>query len=327
MKKPTQLALSYDDIQLIPNFSKIRSRLDVNLESKLGPYFYNPILTAAMDTVSSKAMMEVCESNGILGVVHRFQSLEDRWNELPSTGVHAVAIGLNDKYEAIAHFLKKKPAHLCFDIANAGTDYAIEYCKGLLTFLGNNQFHGEQLIVGNVCTRETASRILHEVWDENGSNRMVAIKVGIGSGAVCETRNVTGFGVPQVTAILECRGAIDDIVKEYHMPDTYRTKLIADGGIKNSGDVAKALACGADFVMVGGVLAGTDEAPGEVTAYTDCDGFREEFKTYRGMASKWAQEAHGGSMKAGTVPEGISHQVPAKGPAKNVIENLLGGLR
>jgi len=235
-----------------------------------------------------------------------------------------VAIGLNDKYEDILVMLNKRPAHLCFDIANAGTDYAIKYCDGLLKYLDQNSPFCYQLIVGNVCTGDTTKKLLNGIRGYSGKNTLAAIKVGIGGGAVCSTRGVTGFGVPQVTAILECREAIETHADNH---GAKRVKLIADGAIKGSGDIAKALACGADFVMIGGLLAGTAEAPGELTRDLSLDSTGTLYKQYRGMASKEAQEAHAGPMKTGIVPEGVSHLVPYKGPAKNVIENLLGGLR
>ena len=189
-------------------------------------------------------------------------------------------------------------------------------------------------MVGNLVTREATWELI-----EAGAD---ILKVGIGGGSACSTRIVTGMGYPNVSAIIEVRTAISDHVHGDNIT------LVADGGIRNSGDIAKAIAAGADCVMVGGLLAGCDESPGELIIkhnHTGTNGrTREGYieydeedckrlkcapdrKMFRGMASKSAQEDWKGGLKEWTVAEGVTSYVDATGPVRDVIENLMGGLR
>jgi len=166
-----------------------------------------------------------------------------------------------------------------------------------------------QLITGNVATYEVAKELISLGVD--------GIKVGIGPGSICTTRVVSGAGVPQITAIAECARA----AREGGVP------LIADGGIKFSGDITKAIAAGADAVMIGSLLAGTDESPGETILYQG-----RTFKTYRGMGSMGAQgtsssDRYAQDPNAKMVPEGIEGRVAAKGPLSDLVYQLVGGLR
>jgi len=175
------------------------------------------------------------------------------------------------------------------------------------------QWNGE-VIAGNIATAEATEALIDAGAD--------AIKVGIGPGAICTTRVVAGVGVPQVTAIYECARAAE----------AHSVPVIGDGGLSSSGDVAKAIAAGADTVMTGGLLAGTDEAPGDVILAGG-----ERFKQYRGMGSLGAMKARGFSKDRyfqgdvedvdKLVPEGIEGRVPYKGPVANVLHQLVGGLR
>jgi IMP dehydrogenase len=170
-------------------------------------------------------------------------------------------------------------------------------------------FPNVQLVAGNIATGEAAKDLIEAGVD--------AIKVGIGPGSICTTRVIAGIGVPQITAIMDCA----EVAKKYGIP------VIADGGIKYSGDIVKALAAGADTVMIGGLFAGTEESPGEMMIYQG-----RSFKTYRGMGSE-------GAMKAGSsdryfqegqrklVPEGVEGKVPYKGPLADSVFQMVGGLR
>jgi len=167
-----------------------------------------------------------------------------------------------------------------------------------------------QLVTGNVATNEAARELISLGVD--------GIKVGIGPGSICTTRVVSGAGVPQMTAISECARATRDA----------GIPLIADGGIKYSGDITKAIAAGADTVMIGGLLAGTDESPGETILYQG-----RTFKSYRGMGSMGAMQGQGSSNRyeqdpsGKLVPEGIEGRVAAKGPLAELVYQLVGGLR
>jgi IMP dehydrogenase len=173
---------------------------------------------------------------------------------------------------------------------------------------------GGEVIAGNIATAEATEALIDAGAD--------AIKVGIGPGAICTTRVVAGVGVPQVTAIYECVRAAEP----------HGVPVIGDGGLSSSGDVAKAIAAGADTVMTGGLLAGTDEAPGEVILAGG-----ERFKQYRGMGSLGAMKARGYSKDRyfqgdvedvdKLIPEGVEGRVPYKGPVANVLHQLVGGLR
>ena len=193
-------------------------------------------------------------------------------------------------------------------------DTAHGHSKGVIEALGyiKKLSNSAQIIAGNIATPEAAKALIDVGAD--------AIKVGIGPGTICTTRMVAGVGVPQLTAIIETA----DVCKAQNIP------VIADGGIKNSGDIAKAIAAGADCVMIGSLFAGTDEAPGEVFLYQG-----RSYKSYRGMGSigamargsadRYFQEEVSDNLKL--VPEGIEGQVPYKGPASHIIHQLIGGLR
>jgi IMP dehydrogenase len=164
------------------------------------------------------------------------------------------------------------------------------------------------VIAGNVATREGARRLA------NAGAKV--IKVGIGPGSLCTTRIITGHGVPQLTAIMECASIKKD----------YGITIIADGGIRNSGDIVKALAFGADLVMVGSLFAGTDESPGEFVQLTNEKGLRYHAKAYRGMASRAARDSVAKTDSSYT-PEGESTFVKWKGPVQDVMRQLEGGIR
>ena len=161
------------------------------------------------------------------------------------------------------------------------------------------------IVAGNVATYAGADYLAAAGAD--------VIKVGIGCGSVCTTRIKTGFGVPQLTAIIEC-SKVD-------------RHLIADGGIRQPADAVKALAAGADLIMLGGMLSGCDETPGDTFERTLADGSVKKFKRFRGMASKEAQESFMGHMSEWKTSEGVAIEVPCKGPAKAVIQDIMGGIR
>jgi IMP dehydrogenase len=307
-----QSGLTFDDVLIVPKRSSIYSRKDVTLKTRLvGDLTLEvPIISANMDTVTELAMATEMARLGGMGVIHRFipdpQAHADMVSQQP--GPRFIALGVKptdlDKLPMV------KDLHgVVIDVAHGHSDRVMEMIATI-----REQHPQLWIIAGNVATAEGA-------WDllEAGAH---AIKVGVGPGAVCTTRIVTGCGVPQLTAVLKCRAALNrwwDVERRKARPRTqHRPTLIADGGIRNSGDIVKALVVGADTVMIGSMFAGTDEAPGEVIT----EGGRP-YKLYRGMASAGAMSVVG----ADRTPEGISTLIPYKGPVAGLVRQLDGGIR
>ncbi len=304
--------LTFDDVLIVPKRSSIFSRGDVSLKTRLvGDLALDlPIISANMDTVTELDMARAMAELGGMGVIHRFikdPSLHAEWvSRTPGHRFLAVGVKPGD--------LEKIPMvedlhGLVIDVAHGHSDRVAETIGHI------REAHPRLWVVaGNVATAEGA-------WDllEAGAH---AIKVGVGPGAVCTTRIVTGCGMPQLTAVLKVRAALDrwwDAERRKLTPRAqHPPTLIADGGIRGSGDMAKALVAGADTVMIGSLFAGTDEAPGAMIQENG-----KSFKLYRGMASAGAMEAVG----ADRTPEGVSTLIPHKGSVKALVAELEGGLR
>jgi IMP dehydrogenase len=307
-----QTGLTFDDVLIVPKRSSIHSRKDVSLKTRLvGDLTLElPIISANMDTVTELPMATAMAGLGGMGVIHRFipdaQTHADLVSRQPAPRVMAIGVKPGD-LDKVA--LVKECQGVLIDVAHGHSDRVLETIHDL-----RERFPGMWVIAGNVATAEGA-------WDllEAGAH---AIKVGVGPGAVCTTRIVTGCGVPQLTAILKVRAALNrwwDVERRKSRPRAqHPPTLIADGGIRNSGDIVKALVAGADTVMIGSLFAGTDEAPGEVI-YED----GKAYKLYRGMASAGAMQVVG----ADRTPEGISTLIPYKGPLAALIRELDGGIR
>ena len=304
--------LTFDDVLIVPRRSSVYSRRDVSLRTRLvgGLTLALPIISANMDTVTELAMATAMAEAGGMGVIHRFvDDLETHAEWVSRTPGHRfLAIGVKDTD------LEKIPMvegldGVVIDVAHGHSDRVAE------TIAAVALKHPELWIVaGNVATSEGA-------WDllEAGAH---AVKVGVGPGAVCTTRIVTGCGVPQLTAILKVRAALDrwwDAERRKARPRVeHPPALVADGGIRNSGDIAKALVAGADTVMIGSLFAGTDEAPGAVIRENG-----QAFKLYRGMASQGAMDRVGSDR----TPEGVSTLIPHKGSVRTLLRQLEGGIR
>lgn len=282
--------LTYDDILIQPKQS---------LLSRKYAQIYNCIIPAPMDSISGPELCEIQLKERGIAVLHRYLSVKEKiecWQKFEQWRENFfIGVGINK--QEILTLLQAGVYNFCIDIANAYHPTVAEIIReikqGIKDRMPTLYF---RIMVGNVATPEGYSFL-----KEAGAD---LIKVGIGGGSLCTTRLITGCGVPQLSAIMKCAK-----VKGY-------TKLIADGGIKNSGDCVKALVAGADYVMVGGLISGVDESPGPII-----DGH----KIYRGMASLEAQVDFYGQEPI--TPEGIETKVKCKGPYKKVLDNILGGIK
>jgi len=299
-------AITYEDILLVPQYSEVESRSEVDLSSNLGlyPELKYPIISAPMDTVTGAEMALEMDRLGGLGIIHRYNTIQDQNNiirELKRLGAKniASAIGVTGDYFERAQALVHSGADIiCVDIAHghhSSMKKALEVLRERFPYI--------HIMAGNVATGEGYKDLSN--WGAD------SVKVGIGNGSICSTRMNTGHGIPSVTAIMECMKMSQSMLKP--------AKIIADGGIRNSGDIVKALAVGADFVMLGSLLAGTKESPGELI--NTPNGSR---KTYRGMASREAQNEWRGKS---STPEGISTTIAYKGELEPLFLDLIGGIK
>lgn len=310
-----KIALTYDDITLVPGMSYVSSRQKVDLATKFTKNYSVriPIIASPMDTVCEADMAIAMAELGGVGVIHRFMPIEEQsqeaglvykgtrkfdelewegWsNEVPI----AAAVGANGDYFERAQELVKAGANvILIDVAH-GHHYNVQTA---IAHLKSKLPSHVDIIAGNIATAEAAVDLQN--WGAD------ALRVGVGGGSLCTTRLKTGFGVPNVTTI-------EEIAKVATVP------VIADGGIRTSGDIAKAIAVGADSVMLGSLLAGTKEAPGQIIETSN-----GLYKRYRGAASMDTKVAHGQETRN---VEGESTVIPFKGGASFIIEGLLDGVR
>lgn len=322
--------LTFDDVLLIPAESHVLPN-EVKLDTKLAPnlQLHIPLISAGMDTVTEGNMAIAMAENGGLGVIHKNLSIEAQVEEvkkaksktvdpnLPHPAVDdqgrllaAAAVGVtSDTFERAESLLEAGADAIVIDTAHGHSAGVLRKIKEI-----REHFPNATLIAGNVATDEGTAALFDAGVD--------VVKVGIGPGSICTTRIVTGVGVPQITAIYDAAS----------VAQKYGKKIIADGGIKYSGDVVKALAAGGNAVMLGSMFSGTTEAPG--TIFTN-EG--KQFKSYRGMGSVGAMsQQHGSSdryFQGGVneanklVPEGVEALVPYKGDVSNIIYQIDGGLR
>jgi len=297
-----ETAITFDDVLLVPAYNHHESRriVDIGMTDKSGKLTLElPIMTANMDTVTEDGMADFVGARGGIGVLHRFCSIEDNIEMFRRCKTKAfVSVGTSEKEMERVEALKDAGAeYFCVDVAHGHAKYVGKMIKRMRTMLAN-----QCIMAGNVATYAGA--------DYLASVRADIVKVGIGPGSVCTTRIKTGFGVPQLTAIRDCARCDRSIV--------------ADGGIRYAGDIVKALAFGADFVMVGGMLAGTRPTPGE--AILDAQG-QPSHKVYRGMASKEAADDHLGGLTGWKTAEGVATKVPYREDEEEIIADIVGGLR
>lgn len=298
--------LTFDDVVLVPGYNGIKSRNLVTTSVKVGGRIFDiPVVSANMDTVTGVEMAKLMASQGGLALLHRFVTIEENVKMFKAVGdaKHVgFSIGVGADGMARAEALVAAGAEIvCVDVAHGHSKEVNRTIRNLREKWGQNIL----VIAGNVATYAGADYLAAAGAD--------VIKVGIGSGSVCTTRLKAGYGVPQLTAIFEC-SKVD-------------RSIIADGGIRYPADAVKALAAGADLVMLGGMLSGTDETPGEVIENMAADGSLKRVKRFRGMASKEAQEDFMGQMQDWKTAEGVAVEVPCKGSAKAVLLDIMGGIR
>ena len=302
-------ALSFDDVLLTPQYSTIISRADVSLVPRplCGHYFNNPIISANMATVTEKSMAEAMDKHCGLGVIHRMQSIDEQVamiDSLINLGVSAFSVGIKSGEFSRAIESFDAGGDICFlDIAHADSEMGLQFVKD---WFKDDFLKDKKLVIGNIATARAITRYLTIIPDPS----KVAFKVGIGGGSMCTTRIQTGSGLPTFQSIMDCH--------EYFPNRDF--SLIADGGMKNSGDIVKALAAGADYVMLGSLLAGTTETPGKVILGKD----KKKYKIYRGSAS-YADKEHRGEESRNL--EGAETLVEYKGSVHDVLSRLFDGIR
>lgn len=306
--------LTYDDVALKPKYNNIPSRLEPNFSSWLtrNTQIGLPILPANMDCVIGPELAQVLTINKGIPIFHRFAGTETqlRWLKIFPRAFVSSGVGEKD-LEFIEHLLRTGVPFLgvCFDIAHGHSKMmkeSIIKTRQLSEGLGRPI----DIIAGNVCTGKAYRDLVS--WGAD------AVKVGIGGGAACTTRGVTGFGVPQFTAVQDCGNE----AKELRIP------VIADGCIRSSSDIIKALAAGASTVMAGKIFAATSESSAQKQNISYRLGTEPIWQArYRGQASEEFQVEQYGKVKEGTVPEGEGMWVPVSGSAQMLIDRLLGGLR
>lgn len=306
-------SLTFDDVTLVPQYSSVLpsetitlTKLARNLDLKI------PLMSSAMDTVTESKMAIAISKSGGMGIIHRNLSIEQQVREVKKVKKNnylvGAAIGVSPKDLERAKELSKVNTDLIvIDTAHGHTQKVLEMIRKI-----KKKLKTCTLCVGNIATGKAAKFLA-----DSGAD---IVKVGIGPGSICTTRLVAGIGVPQLSAVIQVKKALKN----------YKTKIISDGGIKFSGDIAKAIAAGADAVMIGSLFSGTIESPGKIFKHKG-----KLFKNFRGMGSV-------GAMSVGSadryyqkkfknvskyVPEGVEGIVRFKGPVNKIIYNLVGGLK
>ena len=315
---------TYDDVQLVPQFSDIETRSHINLETRVSKNFNIklPYVASPMDTVCDVVMAKKMATLGGVGCIHRFMSSEKQceqvlelqkflyrneneeitsvWGDTTKPIMAAVGVGLEGYYRA-TDLIMSGCNVLVIDVAHGHHQNVKEMLEKLQVFKSNNPDRPFDVIAGNIATSQAAEDLIN--WGADG------LRVGIGGGSLCTTRVQTGHGVPNITSISD----VARVAQEYDIP------VMADGGIRSSGDIAKALAVGADTVMLGSLIAGTQEAPGEILEKGN-----HLYKRYRGSASLETKVTHGQQKRN---VEGESTVIPYKGGVKFIIKGLSDGVR
>ena len=306
-------SLTFDDVLLIPKYSDVLpSETDISLNLSKKITLKVPFLSSAMDTVTESKMAVAIAQAGGIGVIHRNLKIRKQSQEVMKVKkkklIVGAAVGTNNEDVDRARSLIDNGCDLI--VIDTAHGHSAKVLK-VLSKLKKINFN-VPICVGNIATAEASKKLYNSGAD--------IIKVGIGPGSICTTRMVAGIGVPQISAIMEVKGALKN----------KKIKIISDGGIKFSGDIAKALAAGADAIMMGSIFAGTDESPGKKFKIKG-----KLYKQFRGMGSIGAMSSGSANRyfqknfkdKSKFVPEGVEGRVEYKGNVSKIIYQLQGGLR
>ena len=313
MRIENELKLGFKDVMIRPKRSTLKSRSQVTLEREFRFLHSDvvwkgiPIMAANMDTVGTFEMAKALSAHGLFTAIHKHYTIKD-WQEFGKNASEkvlkniAVSTGTGtEDSKKVARILKDFPKinFICVDVANGYSEHFVNFVKKM------RKNHPNKIIIaGNVVTGEMVEELLLAGAD--------IIKVGIGPGSVCTTRVKTGVGYPQLSAIIECADAAHGMGGQ----------IISDGGCKIPGDISKAFGGSADFVMLGGMLAGHEESGGDLF---ERDG--EYFKAFYGMSSETAMNKHAGGVANYRASEGKTVEVPFKGNVADTIIDILGGIR
>ncbi|MEB8330421.1 GMP reductase [Flavobacteriaceae bacterium KMM 6897] len=313
MRIEQDIKLGFKDVMIRPKRSNLKSRAQVQLEREFKFLHSNsnwagiPIMAANMDTVGTFEMALALAKNKIFTAIHKHYS-PSQWNKFmvnaPADIVDHIAVSTgtgprDTKHLASIFSIYPKLKFICIDVANGYSEHFVNFVKQT-----RKQYPDKVIIAGNVVTGEMVEELLLAGAD--------VIKVGIGPGSVCTTRIKTGIGYPQLSAIIECADAAHGLGGQ----------IISDGGCASPGDVAKAFGAGADFVMLGGMLAGHDESGGELIERNGLP-----FKQFYGMSSTTAMDKHVGGVADYRASEGKTVEVPYKGKVELTVQDILGSLR
>lgn len=313
MRIEYDIKLGFKDVMFRPKRSTLKSRSQVNLERTFKMMHTKtewtgiPVMAANMDTVGTFDMALALYEKKLFTAIHKHYSF-DEWNlflaKAPQEIANYIAVstGTSPKdFEKMAQLFDAHPQlrFICIDVANGYSEHFVAFVKQT-----RKKYDDKVIIAGNVVTGEMVEELLLAGAD--------IIKVGIGPGSVCTTRVKTGVGYPQLSAIIECADAAHGLGGQ----------IISDGGCSTPGDVAKAFGAGADFVMLGGMLAGHDESGGE-TIVRDGKSYRQ----FYGMSSATAMDKHAGGVAEYRASEGKTVEVPYRGKVENTLQDILGGIR
>lgn len=313
MRIENEMKLGFTDVMIRPKRSTLKSRSQVSLEREFSFLHSDhkwsgvPIMAANMDTVGTFEMAEELAKHKIFTAIHKHYTIEE-WasfvegKDASVLDYVAVSTGTGDAdFQKITTIFdnNKDLKFLCIDVANGYSEHFVAFVKK-----ARAAFPDKVIMAGNVVTGEMVEELLLAGAD--------IIKVGIGPGSVCTTRVKTGVGYPQLSAIIECADAAHGLGGQ----------IVSDGGCKIPGDVAKAFGGGADFVMLGGMLAGHNESGGETVEING-----EQFKQFYGMSSETAMNKHVGGVAEYRASEGKTVQIPFRGPVENTVKDILGGIR
>ncbi len=311
MRIEYDIKLDFKDVLIRPKRSVLKTRAEVTLDREFKfrhtqtTWQGTPIIAANMDHTGTFAMANALSSHHMLTALDKFLTVDD-WKKFAKDHPNVlpycfVSLGISDaEFERLEEVMKVvKLPFICLDVANGYTERFVSCLEHL-----REKYPDTVIMAGNVVTGEMVEELILSGAD--------IVKIGIGPGSVCTTREKTGVGYPQLSAIIECADAAHGLGGQ----------VCADGGCATPGDVAKAFAAGADFVMLGGMLAGHDECSGEVIEENG-----RKYKRFYGMSSTEAMERHHGTVADYRASEGRSVNVPYRGPVKETVLDILGGIR